>query len=85
MKQFDITNELDRTYKIFIAGWTHIIVIKNPKQLFYEPGHTFHRIFDGLRTYLAPTPGILLDRGGLPIGYVELSWEPRDLDEPCQF
>ena len=44
----------------------------------------FHRVFDGQTITLCPVPGLLI-RDGQIVGFVVVSWEPRDLESPVQF
>ena len=91
MKCCDISGEKSRIYKILAngadGGCIHEIFIKNPLKLFYYPGgdHAFHRIFDGITMYLAPAPGFIWGSCGRITGYCEVTWEPKDKNNPCAF
>ena len=83
----DISGEKLRCYGIYSIGRgrIHEITIRRPKLLFWEPGHSFHRIFDGVCTHLAPVPGFIYDQNRDIIGYCELLWEPDNKKKPCAF
>lgn len=86
----DISGEKSRTYRIFTTageGIIHEIHIRNPRKLFcYKGGgHAFHRIFDGITMYLAPVPGFIWGSCGKITGYCEVTWEPKDKNDPCKF
>ena len=86
MKEYDITNEEYRHYTIYsVDGIAHGIHITNPVSLFYESGHQFHRVWDGSVVTLAPAPGPLLNEADKVIGWVELSWCPKDKNNPVAF
>lgn len=91
LKCGDISNEKQRCYTIYagVGGGNcsliHDIVIYNPEKVFYGKGHAFHRIFDGKQTILAPAPGFIWGKCGKIVGYCELSWEPQNLEDPCQW
>jgi hypothetical protein len=85
MKEYDISGEARRTYtiKMPMSGIIYEKTIKNPLTLFFDNGHSFHRVWDGITMWLMPAPGII-SKGGL-LGVVEMSWIPNDADNPCQF
>lgn len=87
LKCSDISNEKSRTYKIYSReeGWVHIIHIKEPRKVFYGPGHVFHRVVDGDIVVLAPAPGFIWGKCGEITGYCEVSWKPKDDNNPVQF
>ena len=86
MKEYDISDERYRHYTIYnLTGILHGIHIDHPQLLVWEPGHQFHRIFDGSIVTLAPAPGVLKDNDGNIVGYVELVWCPKDRNKPIAF
>jgi hypothetical protein len=82
----NIENELLRTYTIYtICGsMLHEIIIQNPVEVYYGKDHYFHRVFNGESVTLCPAPGLLYYHGEL-IGFVEVSWVPRDIEKPCKW
>ena len=88
LRCYDISGEKSRTYRILAIdeGVVNEIFIKNPIKLFtYKAGHAFHRIFDGITMYLAPVPGFIWGSCGKITGYCEVTWEPKDKNDPCKF
>ena len=86
MKEFNISKELYRHYTIYNSNkGIHGIHINNPQTLYYHEGGKFHRVWDGSIVTLAPIPGPLINEVGEIIGWVELSWCPKDKNEPVQF
>ena len=89
LKCCDISSEKSRTYRILATdeGVVNEIFIKNPIKLFLytDGGHAFHRIFDGVTMYLAPVPGFIWGACGKITGYCEVTWEPKDKNNPCKF
>lgn len=86
LKVGDISGEKSRTYTICIngIGVLHEIFIFNPQKVYYGPNHYFHRVFDGKETILCPAPGLLYYHGEV-VGFVEVSWESKDQENPCQW
>lgn len=86
VKEYDISGEKSRAYTIILLnqGVLHEIVINNPQKLFCGPDHYFHRIFDGKEMWLAPAPGLLYYHRKV-VGYVEVTWVPKDRNNPCRF
>ena len=82
-----VGDEHSRTYTIYKCGTgeVHHIHIEQPVKVFYGKGHAFHRIFDGRTVTLAPAPGFIWGECGEIVGYCELSWEPKNLEDPCQW
>ena len=86
LKCGDISDEKSRQYEIYGCGYglIHVIHIDSPKKVFYGLGHTFHRVFDGESTVLAPAPGFMW-HGDKIIGFCEVSWVPGDPEDACQW
>ena len=82
----NISDEAYRTYTIYTCGQglVHTFRFDDPKKVFYGPGHAFHRVFDGECVTLAPTPGFIREDGKI-IGFCELSWKPKNTENPCQW
>ncbi len=92
MKNYDISDEAYRSYRVFLKPKdtpyfkeVYSVVIKTPKTLYWEPGHQFHRVWNGKYVTLAPAPGPIFDDNKNIIGWVEMTWEPFDCDNPCAF
>lgn len=87
IKEYDISGELSRTYTICVidGGVLNTIEVNHPVKLFWAEGHAFHRVFDGRVVHLCPAPGILWGSCGKIVGYVEMTWKPKDKDDPCKF
>ncbi len=88
LKEYDLSKEKQREYRIQAKDGETIcnIVILHPQKLFCGPGHAFHRVFDGEKTYLCPVPGVVKDPVSLEIiGYCVVSWINEDLKNPCNF
>jgi hypothetical protein len=85
MTEHDISCEISRTYTVLLPmlGQVYRKTITQPKKLFYEKGHSFHRIWDGFQVFLMPAPG-LIEIDGM-YGFVEMTWVPQDDDKPCNF
>lgn len=83
----DLSDEKYRAYTVYVSGegLLHEIIIEKPKLLFWKPGHSFHRIYDGIKVHLAPAPGILKDNKGEVVGYVEMYWQPIKGKDPVAF
>jgi len=86
LKCGDISDEKSRSYTVYACGEgnIHIVHISRPKKVFFGRGHAFHRIFDGECVVLAPAPGFIRE-GDKIVGFCELSWEPSNLEDPCQW
>ena len=87
MRCRDLSDEKSRTYQVFLReiGFFHTITIDNPVSLYdYPSGHSFHRVWDGETLFLAPAPGIIRENGVI-VGYCDLSWIPKNTDNPCKF
>lgn len=86
LKIGDISGEKSRVYKIYIdgLGLLHEIYIEHPQTVFYGPTHCFHRVFDGVKTFLCPAPGLLYYHGDI-VGFVVIEWESKDRENPCQW
>jgi hypothetical protein len=82
----DVQDEKERSYQIFDAGGNiiHTTTIEKPKKVFFGKGHAFHRVFDGVSVILCETPGPIFKDDKI-VGYCELSWEPENKDDPCQW
>lgn len=82
LKCSDISDEKSRDYVIHAQGLIHVIHIDTPKKVFYGFGHTFHRVWDGHQTILAPAPGLMWHEGEI-IGFCEVSWVPGNPEDVC--
>lgn len=87
LKCGNISDEKSRCYTIYSLDDTeiHRTAIVEPKSVHYGKGHAFHRVFDGVQTILCPAPGFIWGECGDICGYCELSWKPRDKENPCQW
>ena len=82
-----IEDENVRYYNIYDGDGEQVkqISIHDPEKVWYGKGHAFHRVYDGELVTLCPAPGFIWGECGKIVGFCELSWEPKDKDNPCQW
>jgi hypothetical protein len=87
MEAKDISGESSRHYAVHTIekSYAFSVHVDHPVSLFWESGHSFHRVFDGSIVYLAPVPGPIFNKNGEIAGFVEMTWVPKDKNNPCKF
>jgi hypothetical protein len=87
LNEYELTGETARTYDIYDRDGEEVnsVTIENPQRLYCGKGHRFHRVLNQSGVMIlccAPGPIIIDDK---IVGYCELSWMPKNSENPCAF